>query len=517
MCSECCGPSPATGSTIAMDRRQFLKIGGAGLAGAMLLGTAGASRAFARTGSLASDFEKAAKKYEVPESLLLAMGYVNSLWEMPPVRLGDYNPGDIHGMGGYGIMHLRQDPEMKTLGKASRMTNTSGKELKANRAKNIMGGAAVLASLQGSNKSANVNDWYDAVREYGGDTLYANQVYETLKNGASATLPGGERVALAPQPQAETQTTYTTMSSGDYPGSTWYGASSSNYSTRSRGAAQIDTIVVHVTQGSWSSAISWFGDSRAQVSAHYVMRRSDGFIGQCVREKDIAWHAGNWNYNSRSIGIEHEGYYDNPNTWTDAMIRSSARLAAYLCKKYGVPTNRVRIIGHGEVPNSPHPYCPGSYFPWGKYMNLVRYYVGGSTTSSVYQQVVDNASPRFSASGNWQVSAWNSQRYGKNYRYIKPRAVVDDAKFKVRIPKTGNYTVYGRWPANSGYNNRTRFYVKTWSGWVKRIVNQRWNGGKWVKLGTFKMGAGDRVRVVVAGRSSGSGYIIADAVLVRAA
>ena len=52
---------------------------------------------------------------------------------------------------------------------------------------------------------------------------------------------------------------------------------------------------------------------------------------------------------------------------------------------------------------------------------------------------------------------------------------------------------------------------------MKRIVNQRYNGGKWVKLGTFKMGAGDRVRVVVAGRSSGSGYIIADAVLVRAA
>ncbi len=516
MCFECCGLS-RPGAAIAMDRRQFLKVGGAGLAGAMLLGTIGAGSAFAKTGSLTADFEAAAKKYDVPETLLLAMGYVSSLWEMPPQQLGDYNPGDIHGMGGYGIMHLRQDPEMKTLGKAATITNTPGKDLKTNRAKNIMGGAAVLASLQGSNKSANVNDWYDAVKEYGGDTLYANQVYDTLKNGASETLPSGEKVQLAPQPQAETQATFTTMSSGDYPGSTWYGASSNNYSTASRGAAQIDTIVVHVTQGSWSSAVSWFNDSRAQVSAHYVMRRSDGFAGQCVREKDIAWHAGNWDYNTRSIGIEHEGYYDNPSTWTDAMIRSSAKLSAYLCKKYGVPTTRVRMIGHGEVPNSPHPYCPGSYFPWDKYMNLVRSYVGGSTTSSVYRQVVDNASPRFSASSAWQLSDWNSQRYGKDYRYATPKAVTDSAKFKISIPKTGNYAVYGRWPANAGYNDRTRFYVRTWGGWVSRVVSQRQNGGRWVKLGTFKMGDGDRVRVVISRRSTGKGYIIADAVLVKAA
>ena len=27
-----------------------------------------------------------------------------------------------------------------------------------------------------------------------------------------------------------------------------------------------------------------------------------------VAEQDIAWHAGNWDYNTRAIGIEHEGY-----------------------------------------------------------------------------------------------------------------------------------------------------------------------------------------------------------------
>jgi hypothetical protein len=66
-----------------MDRRDFLRLGGAGFAGAALLGTAG-GRVLARTGSsLKEQFETAAKEYEVPVELLLAMGYYNTLWEMP--------------------------------------------------------------------------------------------------------------------------------------------------------------------------------------------------------------------------------------------------------------------------------------------------------------------------------------------------------------------------------------------------------------------------------------------------
>ena len=56
-------------------------------------------------------------------------------------------------------------------------------------------------------------------------------------------------------------------------------------------------IIVHVTQGSWAGAINWFEDPKAQVSAHYTVRSSGGAVGQSVREKDIAWHAGNWSYN----------------------------------------------------------------------------------------------------------------------------------------------------------------------------------------------------------------------------
>ena len=134
-------------------------------------------------------------------------------------------------------------------------------------------------------------------------------------------------------------------------GATWYGASSYNYTAANRPSSnRIDKIIIHVTQGSWSSAINAFQNSTHQASAHYTVRSSDGFVGQSVREKDIVWHAGNWPYNQTSIGIEHEGYVSDPKWFTDAMYRSSAKLSAYLAKKYGIPIDRNHIIEHVEVP-----------------------------------------------------------------------------------------------------------------------------------------------------------------------
>ena len=59
-------------------------------------------------------------------------------------------------------------------------------------------------------------------------------------------------------------------------------------------------------------------------------------------------------YNERSIGIEHEGFVDRPQDFTDAMYRSSARLTAGICARYGIPVDREHIIGHAEVPGTDH-------------------------------------------------------------------------------------------------------------------------------------------------------------------
>jgi cell wall-associated NlpC family hydrolase len=132
-----------------------------------------------------------------------------------------------------------------------------------------------------------------------------------------------------------------------------------------------------------------------------------------------------------------------------------------------------------------------------------------------YSQVVDNAARgRFSASGAWGYSHWSDQRYGRNYRFAKPSRRQDPASFKVRVPRTARYVVYARWPADRGYSGRVRVGVRTVSGWRWVHVNQRRNGGRWMRLGVYRMEAGDRWRVRITRQSSTRGYVVADAVKV---
>lgn len=461
--------------------------------------------------TLHSEFRSASEKYDVPQALLKAIGYTNTRWEMPPPNASDYEKGSLEGSGAYGIMSLYENPSKDTLERASRLTAIPKSRLKREREANIEGAAAMLADIQGE-KPKSINGWYDAVSEYGGGPLYANQVYEVLKSGASTTISSGEKVELKAHPEAKTQPVYSFQTTADYWRATWYGTNGNNYTNANRGAKQINYIIIHVTQGSWAGTLNWFQDPRAQVSAHYVIRSSDGKIGQSVREKNIAWHAGNWTYNEHSIGIEHEGYVSEKKWFTDAMYRSSARLSAYLCKKYNIPIDRKHIIGHYQVPGSDHT-DPGPYWNWDKYMRLVKSYAGGSST---YKQIVDNSDKRFRASSAWGLSTYDSQRYGKNYRFTKPKDVNDPAKYKFKTPSKGLYSVYAWWPANPGYNGRTRFKIRTVHGWRLEVRSQRKNGGHWVRLGNFKMGRADHVvRVKIPRRSAGKGYIIADAVKIK--
>jgi len=134
-----------------------------------------------------------------------------------------------------------------------------------------------------------------------------------------------------------------------------------------------------------------------------------------------------------------------------------------------------------------------------------------------YSQVVDNASSRhFFAAPDWRKSSKRVTRYGRDYRFVRPAKDMTPAWFKVRIPTAGFYTVYARWPAAKGNNPATRFQISTASGLRKVKVNQRKDGGVWMRLGAYKMNAGNRYSVHVGGRSKAEGRIVADAVMVVA-
>jgi hypothetical protein len=102
-----------------MSRRYFLRLSGVG-AVAAVLGVVGSEKLFAQVdpaySSLVEEFEEAADEYDVPVSLLLAMGYVNTRWEMPSPEASAYEPGDAQGRGAYGIMQLVRNDDEDTLG-----------------------------------------------------------------------------------------------------------------------------------------------------------------------------------------------------------------------------------------------------------------------------------------------------------------------------------------------------------------------------------------------------------------
>ncbi len=285
---------------------------------------------------------------------------------MPPPGASDYVEEDLHGRGTYGIMQLLQNPLRDTLGLAAKLTGLSQEVLKSSRAANVRGGAAVLADIQGANRPAELEGWREAVAWYGDTDLYALEVYETLQSGASAIISTGESLQLGPQ-DVEVPQIYI-AGKADYRHATWHGAAD-NYTRSNRRAKDVDTIVVHVAQGSYSGTIGWFGKSRSNVSAHYVVSR-DGRVAQCVRDDNIAWHAGLWRYNKRSIGIEHAGYASEPKT--AHQYRASAKLSAYLSRQFGIPVNRQHIIGHRDVPGV-NKTCPGR-FDFSKYLHLITHY-----------------------------------------------------------------------------------------------------------------------------------------------
>ncbi|MEU3856668.1 peptidoglycan recognition family protein [Streptomyces sp. NPDC028722] len=379
-------------------------------------------------------FAAAAADYHVPQSVLLAVSYLQSRW--------DGHGGAPSVTGGYGPMHLTdartaiaasehfaegaEDPRgdaaraalrpaagkpassavparLRTLPKAAELTGIPAAELRADPAANVAGGAALLAAAQkelGEPRSADPADWYGAVARFSGadDTAtaaaYADDVYDVLRTGEERITDDGQRVLLAAQPRLAPDTAalrragLRTLPTDDTEcprsvscesvpapyaefGDDDYG----NHDLGDRPASQsIKYIVIHDTEGAWDGVMNLIQDP-TYVSWNYTIRSTDGLIAQHVKAKDVAWHAGNWYVNAKSIGIEHEGFLASPDAWyTEAMYRSSARLVRYLSRRYDVPLDRQHILGHDNVPGPTASTIPGMHTDPGPYWDWRHYF-----------------------------------------------------------------------------------------------------------------------------------------------
>jgi N-acetyl-anhydromuramyl-L-alanine amidase AmpD len=156
---------------------------------------------------------------------------------------------------------------------------------------------------------------------------------------------------------------------------TQHPAAPGNYTT-GRGGSPVQLVVVHTMQGSLAGSTAWFADPRAKCSSHYGIG-FDGTVHQYVQEADTAYHAGNFNYNRRSIGIELEGFAER-GVFPDSMLKALYTLVRNCCDKYNIPYDRTHIIGHNEVPSPDgnglgglgHHTDPGTKFPWADLMSI---------------------------------------------------------------------------------------------------------------------------------------------------
>ncbi|MFJ8008254.1 N-acetylmuramoyl-L-alanine amidase [Streptomyces fagopyri] len=364
-------------------------------------------------------FTDAADEYHVPRSVLMGVSYLQSRW--------DSRPGTPSVAGGYGPMHLvdtrragspaiaagpsgapaRNTPGSRSeqpadLRRAAHLIGAPAGQLRTDTAANVRGGAALLAAAQrqlGKPLSADPQEWWDAVARFSGTSdaasaaTYANDVFSLIRQGAHRTTDAGEQVTLPASPRVRLHGTDTQKARRpeevECPpelACDWLAApyvrtddgSYGNHDLADRPRDQkIDYIVIHDTEAYLPSMLRTVQNPK-EPSWHYSIRSSNGSVTQHVRVRDMAWHSGNQMVNARSIGIEHEGFLKQPDTWyTEQMYRTSARLVRYLAKKYDVPLDRQHILGHDNVPAPTASSIPGMhddpgpFWDWRHYFDLL--------------------------------------------------------------------------------------------------------------------------------------------------
>lgn len=293
-----------------------------------------------------AEYRAASEEFGVPFELLRGMGAAQT----------DHHRVDrTHSESGQaGVMGLQPD----ALAEAARLLNLSEETVATDDLANIRGAAALIADRRLRGET-----WNGAALAAAGLTDESLRA-RWLRKYARHLKAAGELV-----PEEPPSSIGSAAFAGEYPSAGFTPANSGNYTNASRGLSDVNYVVIHDVEGSYEGCISWFQNPAANVSAHYVVA-NEGDITQMVWEGDIAWHAGNWSYNEQSVGIEHEGYASDPDSYPETMYVASAQLTRYLTDKYAIPRTRDYVIAHAQVPGSTHT-DPGPYWEWDHYMELV--------------------------------------------------------------------------------------------------------------------------------------------------
>ena len=311
-------------------------------------------------------------------------------------------------LSGYSVQQILEDPEINILAYAKAYANLDN-EFKKNKknARLINRMASVLISMSELPTESQTQKFAMNTQLYGIFIFMNNANYQTLYNfpnpnlnleiffGDNYKILSANAITISTNEIKDKNgnefrigNNNPIVQSPDYPPALWDAAPSCNHSNGR--TTSISAVTIHDVEGSYAGCISWFNNCAAGVSAHYVIRSSDGQITQMVYEVDKAWHVGT--ENPYTIGIEHEGYSSQTGWYTIAMYTASAALCVDIVGSgYGINPKRVawwpwanttnynvssipgscaKIKGHQHYPNQSHT-DPGPNWDWNYYYKLI--------------------------------------------------------------------------------------------------------------------------------------------------
>ena len=172
--------------------------------------------------------------------------------------------------------------------------------------------------------------------------------------------------------------------------------------TKGRSGRKISYIVEHYNAGNLTVEGCWQVWQTRQASAHYQVE-DDGTIGQLVWDSNTAWHAGDWDANCESIGIEHANMPDG--TITEATLDNGAHLTAALCHLYGLgrPEWMKNVFPHKHFQATS---CPGQIYGSQKsaYIERAQYWYDKMAGTKPESKPSTPAKPSKPATGGKTVS-----------------------------------------------------------------------------------------------------------------
>ena len=483
-------------------------------------------------------FARAGAEFGVPASLLQAIGYTETRWEMV------VGHEEFEGMpAASGIMALRGE----RITEGARLIGASAEAVRTEPAANIRAAAALLsrwADEEGIDRT-DLEAWGTVVARYSGIETPAAQaayvrsdVYGVLRSGTVVQKADGQvlgriqATAVGTELRGVPRLAEARTMSADYGPAIW--RASPNYNSRPSGYTP-GMVIIHTCEGSYAGCWGWLTNSQAGTSAHYVVNESGSEISQLVTEANRAWHIGasyncslngntDCNLNGASsnhftIGIEHAGYASQ-SSWSAGLLQASADLSCDISDDWSIPRDINHFVGHGQL----QPYNrtdPGANWPWTDYLNRINTACGSTPPPSGTIIVDSNNSLNdtnvgyISQSSNWTASS-HSTDYETGYWWAQTAAVSDGATFWFYLPTAATKTIDAWWVAGTNRSSTAPFLMYNAGGSQvgSTSANMKSNGGKWNTLGTYSFTAGWN-RVVLSRWTTSGSVVIADAVRIR--